>query len=709
MKNNKKPRYKSPVNKYDTGGTILDNINAAKAGGAGSAAAGQAALGQGLGVATGALGLITSGIGHLKTDVYKTADFSNAGSLDSLQSQAGAYIPEKARTENAGGAAVSGALQGAQAGMAFGPWGAAVGGVVGGATGLITTLFGNKKKKKAANTAEEKSILNMGQAAQNIGQMNALNEQSQYFAKGGDLLFVAPEDVKYLAAGGALMSREPLSNKDTGLFNTINQFANGGQTGNGVTTFNNGGTHEENPLGGIPQGIGANGLPNLVEEGEVKYKDYIFSDRLRAKQSTLAEVGLPNKYIGKTYGDIAKNLQKESAERPNDPISQKGLADMMQRLKTAQESTRAQKMQRMQSSQQPSQEEMMQMMTQQQEQTQPQEMAYGGNIFAVPGDKSNGNQMSFLDLNNAAMGNLGAPFVQFNSTEPEVVQTPTITDTKILQGINPNQADKIAKRNAIAKQEGIVVNPKSTPNIFSNIDSSYLRYAPILASGLQAFSDQAGWTNKADSTLADTVSNQGVKATRLTDRMTYQPLDTRWLQNQANAQQAATRQAIIDQSGGNRATAMAGLIGANYSGNLQAGQLARQEAEYNQAQRQKVFEFNRATNQYNADADRWEQSTNMQNKIQGAQLKEQTIQQAAAVRNANMNNFLNNITGLGQEAMTRNMITSNPALYYTIDSSGKVQYKQSDVAKYAKENNMTLAQAEEVIKNHAATNPNYKK
>jgi hypothetical protein len=39
---------------------------------------------------------------------------------------------------------------------------------------------------------------------------------------------------------------------------------------NGITEFNVGGTHEENPYGGIPQGMGANGLPNLVEEGELK-------------------------------------------------------------------------------------------------------------------------------------------------------------------------------------------------------------------------------------------------------------------------------------------------------------------------------------------------------------------------------------------------------------------------------------------------------
>lgn len=45
-----------------------------------------------------------------------------------------------------------------------------------------------------------------------------------------------------------------------------------------VTEFEGGGTHEENPLGGIPQGVGANGKLNLVEEGETKWNGYIFSN-----------------------------------------------------------------------------------------------------------------------------------------------------------------------------------------------------------------------------------------------------------------------------------------------------------------------------------------------------------------------------------------------------------------------------------------------
>lgn len=49
--------------------------------------------------------------------------------------------------------------------------------------------------------------------------------------------------------------------------------------------FNNGGTHEENPNGGIPQGMGSNGKLNTVEEGETSFDfedgKYIFSNRLK--------------------------------------------------------------------------------------------------------------------------------------------------------------------------------------------------------------------------------------------------------------------------------------------------------------------------------------------------------------------------------------------------------------------------------------------
>lgn len=64
----------------------------------------------------------------------------------------------------------------------------------------------------------------------------------------------------------------------------INSFKQGGDLDSRssvkdlVTIFEGGGSHKENPLGGIPQGTGSNGKPNLVEEGETKWNDYIFSN-----------------------------------------------------------------------------------------------------------------------------------------------------------------------------------------------------------------------------------------------------------------------------------------------------------------------------------------------------------------------------------------------------------------------------------------------
>lgn len=53
---------------------------------------------------------------------------------------------------------------------------------------------------------------------------------------------------------------------------------------NRLTEYEGGGTHEQNPLGGIPIGADQQGTPNTVEEGESSFNfedgKYIFSNRL---------------------------------------------------------------------------------------------------------------------------------------------------------------------------------------------------------------------------------------------------------------------------------------------------------------------------------------------------------------------------------------------------------------------------------------------
>lgn len=68
-----------------------------------------------------------------------------------------------------------------------------------------------------------------------------------------------------------------------------NQFANGGKLNSNINQnefnqFNSGGSHQSNPHGGIPMGMGQNGKPNTVEQNETSYTfedgKYIFSARL---------------------------------------------------------------------------------------------------------------------------------------------------------------------------------------------------------------------------------------------------------------------------------------------------------------------------------------------------------------------------------------------------------------------------------------------
>ena len=117
----------------------------------------------------------------------------------------------------------------------------------------------------------------------------------------------------------------------------------GGDFSNGVTFINNGGTHEQNPFEGVPMGVAPDGKPNLVEEGEVLYNDYVFSNRLHPTDKELKESNLPKKYKGHTFALIAEDMSKESAERPNDPISKRGLEASLGKLASIQEEQRMKK------------------------------------------------------------------------------------------------------------------------------------------------------------------------------------------------------------------------------------------------------------------------------------------------------------------------------------------------------------------------------
>lgn len=108
---------------------------------------------------------------------------------------------------------------------------------------------------------------------------------------------------------------------------------------NGVTFIDEGGSHEENPYQGIQIGVDPQGKPNLVEEGEIVFDDYVFSDRMEIPDDIRKEY----KLRGKTFAKAAKSAQRESEERPNDPLSKAGLQAAMERIAAAQEEARERK------------------------------------------------------------------------------------------------------------------------------------------------------------------------------------------------------------------------------------------------------------------------------------------------------------------------------------------------------------------------------
>ena len=205
---------------------------------------------------------------------------------------------------------------GAAAGSVFGPWGAAIGAAAAGLTKGASLLFKRKKAKSmAAKQNEENRRTN---EALSDFQQRALDAQDDKDFANYMINFSGGKDSVFAAFGGQLHT-------------------NGADFPNGASIIDAGGYHEENPNSGVQIGIDKQGTPNLVEEGEVVYDDYVFSNRLKANDEVLGYANLPLKYRDMPFSDIAKKLLKPSEDQLNDPITTRTLKANMNKLRNAQE------------------------------------------------------------------------------------------------------------------------------------------------------------------------------------------------------------------------------------------------------------------------------------------------------------------------------------------------------------------------------------
>lgn len=448
-----------------------------------------------------------------------------------------------------------------------------------------------------------------------------------------DTLMMSPDEAEmfttqykqYYPKGNTFRSGGILYDNGGNLYTSIDNVGqHGGNFSNGVTIIGEGGTHEENPNNGVPIGIAPDGTPNLVEEGEIRFNNYIFSNRLSPDKDLLESVNLPAKYKNHSFADIAEKLSKESSERPNDPISKRGLMSSMTKLQQAQEQLRA---------------------------ARDNTYANVGHLFARGGPEG-------ID-----------PY--YRDQEDDTIIT---TGSKI-----NNPVTGTPSQNTPIEPDG------RTP--VGDTDLSWMRYIPAAGAGIGVFSDLMGWTNKPDYTNANLVGSvvdnlSTIDYNPIGSYLTYRPLDRDYYTNKLNAQAEATRRAIVDQSGGNRATALAGLLAADYNAQNVLGDLARQAEEYNFNQRKDVETFNRGTNQFNSEmglkasiANQANDKLRLQARTTQAQLRDQVDARASAGRTANLTNLFDSLGEIGREEFSRNMIQTNPALYYSIDSSGRITYK----------------------------------
>lgn len=408
---------------------------------------------------------------------------------------------------------------------------------------------------------------------------------------------------------------------------------NGAEWDNGLIIIGNGGTHEENPYEGVQMGVDPQGIPNLVEEGEVVFNDYVFSNRLIVPDAVREKYKLRgNKEL--TFADAAKQMQKESEERPNDPISKRGLLSSMSRLQQAQEVVRQQN----------------------QEGQEGVQYAHGGRmgtLFDGIGDMPN-----FLD---------GVDYGDWQDYGT------------LLEPINAEDLWNESMAGADGSGEGDTDNSSKL---------TWLRYAPVVGAaiglGQNLFS-------KPDYTSADAIleaANQAgnytpVGYTPIGNYLQYRPFDRNFYLNKLNAQAGATRRAIMNTTSPSRNAA---LLAADYNALGRLGDLARQAEEYNLAQRQAVETFNRGTNMTNAEMGLKAAMANQEAALKARSSRLSGVAQAMAVRDAvdarrgasmsaNLTNFFNSLGDIGREEYSRNMIMSNPALYYSIDSKGNVTYK----------------------------------
>ena len=458
-----------------------------------------------------------------------------------------------------------------------------------GKDGLFSSKAARKYRqlKKQQEAARNRALLAYEDAIDAVDTQSDLNAIANFTAYGG------PIDI-----GRNMFNRGGIMHQ------------HGGDFSNGLIFIDNGGTHEQNPFEGVQMGVDAQGIPNMVEEGEVVWNDYVFSNRLKPTK----EFKDKYKVKGETFADVAKKMQKESEERPNDPISKRGLEDSMMKLQIEQESIRMKDNRR-----------------------------GSKNLFERGGSKAP-ELPSLKGLQQSV-----DKWMQDHDVKPAPLKT------KGIEGVTPRHLQ--------------IPEP--------GFNLSDLRYAPAVGSAIGAATSLLSKPDYTPSDTVLEAANQMGNYTPISynpigNYLSYNPFDRNYYTNKLNAQAGATRRAIMNTSNPSRNAA---LLAADYNAQGKLGDLARQAEEYNLAQRQAVEQFNRGTNQANAemglkaamanqDAALKAGSSRLSGITQAMQMRDAIDSRRSASISSNLTNLFNNLGNIGKEEYMMDMIRKNPSILY---------------------------------------------
>lgn len=487
-----------------------------------------------------------------------------------------------------------------------------------------------------------------------------------------------------------------------GGINPLLQYAFGGELGtngtdftNGLLQVNEGGSHERNPLDGVPVGVDSEGIPNLVEEGETIFNNYVFSDRMKVPAFMNKELGLSgNKSI--SFAEASKKLAKESEQRPNDPLSIAGLEASLSKLADVQEAERAKKGGR----------EYIGLMgycnggkMHKFDKGGPKPYAYSKSWdgFKYFDPKTQQYDKGYLDFVN----NINQDWLDriFSEGQPYGSMDRYLAKNKGF-ALTPKQASALAQdkkysdmHKAMAaayddykagmdpktgqivdksvlpdeswelypygegweEKRGIAVTPEKDVVDVGDMTgeeeyipqgetglkkyATWMRYAPAVGAGIMTLTDALGLTNKPDYTMADKLEAEARGASQapnvtfdpIGDYMRYTPFDRQYYLNQLMANSRATDRALGNSSSPSRA---AGILANGYNTTLSMGNLARQAEEYNRGQYERVKEFNRKTNMFNSQMGLEAAMANARYGQQARQLGLSGLAQAAALRDS---------------------------------------------------------------------------